>query len=52
MIDLLSRFTEVKNAVNKEKNHRKKYGIEYYSIHDVKKAIEEIKQSIIEYFES
>ena len=50
MIDLLERFPEVKNAVNKEKNHRSKYGIDYYTIDDVKDAIGILKTSVEDYF--
>lgn len=52
MIDLLQRFDEVKNPVNKAKNYKQKYGIEYYSIEDVKQAVDEIKRAVKVFFNS
>ena len=52
MIDLLSRFPdEVNNPVNRAKNHKQKYGIEYFSKNDVRQAIQEIKRATYEFFE-
>ena len=36
MVDLLSRFDEVKNPETRAKNHKKRYGIEYFSKKDEK----------------
>lgn len=53
MIDLLSRFPdEVKNPVNRAENHKKRYGIEYFSKKDVQRAINEVKRATSEFFES
>lgn len=52
LIDLLSRFEEVKNPVNKAKNYKQQYGVEYYSERDVNEAIDEIKRAVKEFFES
>lgn len=53
MIDLLSRFPdEVSNPIVKAENHKKRYGIEYFSKNDVKKAILEIKRATTEFFEN
>jgi len=41
MIDLLSRFDEVKNPKTRAENHKKRYGIEYFSQKDVQMAMEE-----------
>lgn len=51
MVDLLSRFPEVVNPVNRAENHKKRYGIEYFSKNDVRRAIGEIKRSTLEFFE-
>ena len=52
MIDLLSRFPdEVKNPVNRAENHKKRYGIEYFSKKDVQRAISEVKRATNEFFE-
>lgn len=51
MIDLLSRFLEVQNPKNRAESHKKKYGIEYFSKTDVKKAISEIKRATLEFFQ-
>lgn len=53
MIDLLSRFPEeVKNPVTRAENHKKRYGIEYFSKKDVQRAIKEIKRATSEFFGS
>ena len=53
MIYLLSRFPdEVKNPVNRAENHKKRYGIEYFSKKDVQRAINEVKRATSEFFES
>lgn len=51
MIDLLSRFEEVKNPKNRAENHKKRYGIEYFSKKDIQKAIQEVKRATNEFFE-
>ncbi|NCB96104.1 MAG: hypothetical protein EOM35_06565 [Negativicutes bacterium] len=52
MVDLLSRFEEVKNPVTRAENHKKRYGIEYFSKKDVQQAIGEVKRATTEFFES
>lgn len=53
MIDLLSRFDEVgaAKAPTRAKNHKQKYGIEYFSEQDIKRAVEEIKRATLEFFD-
>lgn len=51
MIDLLSRFDEVKNPETRAKNHKKRYGIEYFSKMDVEYAVAEIKRAAEKFFE-
>lgn len=52
MVDLLSRFPEeVRDPRKKADNHKRKYGIEYFSKSDVQKAVAEIKRATLEYFE-
>ncbi len=51
LIDLLARLPEVKNPVEKAKYHKKKYGIEYFTKGDVKKALAEIQRATAAYFE-
>lgn len=50
MIDLLSRFEEVKDAKTRAENHKKRYGIEYFSKKDVQAAINEVKRATREFF--
>lgn len=52
LIDLLSRFEEVKDPKIRAENHKKRYGIEYFSKKDVMAAVKEIKRATIEFFES
>lgn len=52
LIELFGRFSEVKNARNRERNHRQRQGIIYYSEDDVKVAISEIQNAMQKYFES
>lgn len=51
MIDLLARLG-VKNPKERAKYHKKKYGIEYFSIKDVDYALAEINRATEEYFRS
>ncbi len=52
LIDLFSRFPdEVKNPKIRAENHRKRYGIEYFSQKDIDKAIQEIKRATLDFFE-
>lgn len=51
MIDLLSRFPEVENPKSRAENHKKRYGIEYFSKKDVEYAIREIKNATLDFFE-
>ncbi len=51
LIDLLSRFQEVANPKTRAENHKKKYGIEYFSKSDVQWAVNEIKRATTEFFE-
>lgn len=50
MIDLLSRFEEVKDPKIRAENHKKRYGIEYFSKKDVEKAVAEVKRATEEFF--
>lgn len=50
MIDLLKRFPEVKDAKTRAENHKKRYGIEYFSDNDVKNAVKEILRATREFF--
>lgn len=50
MVDLLSRFDEVKNPETRAKNHKKRYGIEYFSKRDVEYAVAEIKRASEKFF--
>jgi len=52
MIDLLSRFPEVgpAKAKTRAENHKKRYGIEYFSKKDVETAIAEVKRATIEFY--
>lgn len=50
MIDLLSRFEEVKNPKQRAKNHKTRYGMEYFSNKDIQVAIHEIKRATKEFF--
>ena len=54
MIDLLSRFEEVgaDRAKTRAENHKKRYGIEYFSKKDIQKAIKEVKRATIEFFDN
>ena len=50
MIDLLSRFEEVKDPKIRAENHKKRYGIEYFSKKDVERAVAEVKRATEEFF--
>lgn len=50
MIDLLSRFEEVKNPKIRAENHKKRYGIEYFSKKDVQQAVAEVKRATEAFF--
>ena len=50
MIDLLSRFEEVKDPKQRAENHKKRYGIEYFSKKDIQAAINEVKRATREFF--
>lgn len=54
MIDLLSRFDEVgaAGAKTRAENHKKRYGIEYFSQKDLETAVNEIQRATREFFES
>ena len=54
MIDLLSRIEEVgsEKAKTRAENHKKRYGIEYFSDKDLKKAVSEIKRATHEFFDN
>ncbi len=51
MIDLLKKLG-IKNAENRAKYHKQKYGIEYFSKADVDFAIREIKRATHSYFDN
>ena len=40
----------VDNAESRARNHKKRYGIEYFSKSDLKKAVEEIKRATEKFF--
>ena len=52
MIDLLSRFDEVKNPISRAESYKKKIGLEYFSLTDVKFVVAEIKRATNEFFEN
>ena len=52
MIDLLSRFEEVKDPKVRAENFKKRYGIEYFSKKDVHAAIDEVKRATKEFFDN
>ena len=54
MIDLLSRFDEVgaARAKTRAENHKKRYGIEYFSKKDIQRAIKEIKRATNDFFDN
>ena len=52
MIELLSRFPEVKDPKTRAENHKKRYGIEYFSQADVRTAIDEVKRAAREFFDN
>lgn len=52
LIDLLSRFPEVKDPKTRAENHKKRYGIEYFSQADVRTAIDEVKRAAREFFDN
>lgn len=53
LIDLLSRFDEVgaDKAKTRAENHKKRYGIEYFSKRDVETAVNEIKRATRSFFD-
>lgn len=50
LIELLSRFEEVKNPVNRAKKFKQNYGIEFFSAADVRVAVNEVKRATTEFF--
>lgn len=53
LIDLLSRFPdEVKDPKVRAQNFRKKYGVEFFSKQDVRRAIDEVQRAALEFFEN
>lgn len=50
MINLLSRFPEVKNPISRAENHKKRYGIEYFSRKDIVSATDEIRRATNTFF--
>lgn len=52
MVDLVSRFEEVRDPRLKAENFKKKHAIEYFSQHDLDVVIRAIKKKIKEYFKS
>lgn len=54
MIDLLSRLPEIgaDKAKTRAENHKKRYGIEYFSQKDVERAVAEIKRATHEFYEN
>ena len=52
MIDLLSRFDEVKNPVSKADNFKRKHYIEYFSMADLKYIVKVLQKKTKQYFNS
>lgn len=52
MVDLLSRFDEVKNPSSRADNFKRKHYIEYFSRNDLKYIVKCLKNKIKEYFNS
>ena len=52
MIDLLSRFDEVKNPKKKADRFKEKHKIEYFSQSDLNKIIDVLREKTEEYFNS
>ena len=54
MVELLSKIGigGAEKAAPRAKNHKYRYGIEYYSEKDVRKAVDEIKRSTEAFFNS
>ena len=54
MVELLSKIGigGAEKAATRAKNHKYRYGIEYYSEKDVRKAVDEIKRSTEAFFNS
>lgn len=52
MVELLSRFSKIKNPENTADYIKKKYKIEYFSQADVRHAVNEIKRATLAFFES
>lgn len=50
MVDLLSRFDEVKNPVSRAENFKKKHTIEYFSQKDLKLVVKALKECMSRYF--
>ena len=51
MVNLLSRFEEVENPENRAKRHKQRYGIEYFSLSDLKHAVKEIERATQDFFD-
>lgn len=52
LIELLSKFPEVKDASIRATNFKKKYGADFYTSNQIQAAINEIKRAIKAYFEN
>lgn len=52
MVDLLSRFPEIRNPEEKAKYIKKKYKVEFFSLADVQHAVDEIKRATLEFFDN
>ena len=50
LIDLLSRFDEVKDPATRAKKFKSRYGIEFFSAADVRAAVDEVKRATTEFF--
>lgn len=50
MIELIEMTGEVKNPEIRVKNHKNRYGCEFFSEKDIQAAISEIKRATIQYF--
>ena len=50
--DVVTSGDEVKNPKQRAENHKKRYGIEYFSKKDIERAIHEVKRATNDFFNS
>lgn len=51
MVELIEMTGEVKNPEIRVKNHKNRYGCEFFSEKDIQAAISEIKRATTQYFD-